>query len=156
VKTVEVTIAGRSYTVTPLPIRRNREWRSQFEPILQDISAFVSDLGSYAGEEFTDAPDMINRLGKVLSGRLPALTQYLLSSLDLITVAVFDYSPEIAEDREYLEENGYDHEIVAAFLQVLQLAFPFGPAVRVLTATGQKSGQKEPSTDPNLPSASLE
>lgn len=102
---VTVELADRSYEVTPLPIKRNREWRSQFDGILQDVVDFVAELGSYAGQEYEDAPDMINKLGQAVSGSLPGMANHLVAAPDLISEAVFQYSPEIAADREYIETN---------------------------------------------------
>lgn len=153
--TVEITVAERTYTVTPLPIRKNREWRSRFDPILKDLSGFVGELATYAGEDFVDAPNMINRLAQGLSGHIPMVTSYLVQSLDMIADAVFDYAPEMAKDREYIEANGYDEELVGAFVRLLPLAYPFGPAVQGLV-NRIPSGPTEPLTEQNSPTASSE
>lgn len=147
---VTVELADRSYEVTPLPIKRNREWRSQFDGILQDVVDFVAELGSYAGQEYEDAPDMINKLGQAVSGSLPGMANHLVAAPDLISEAVFQYSPEIAADREYIETNAYEDEMVAAFLKILSLAYPFGQAVQGLL----QLGRMDQLTDPNSVSQS--
>ena len=43
---------------------------------------------------------------------------------------VYAYSPELAENREYIEENGTDSQLVEAFTQIMELAY--GPFVQEL------------------------
>lgn len=43
---------------------------------------------------------------------------------------VYEYSPELAEDREYIEEHGTDSQLVEAFTQIMGLAY--GPFLREL------------------------
>ena len=136
-KVVNVTLAGKEYSITPLPIKKNREWRKQFEAPIQDAANLLTEVGSYASIEYEDAGQMIGNIGKAVSGKLAPVINHLLGSADLITDAVFQYSKEISKDRKYIEENGYDEEIVAAFLAILGLAFPFGQAVQGLMKLGQ-------------------
>jgi len=65
---------------------------------------------------------------------------------------VFLYSPEIKKDKKYIEENGFDSEIVTAFLAILSLAFPFGRAIQGLL----KLGREEPQTEASSASPSSE
>ena len=43
---------------------------------------------------------------------------------------VYKYSPELAENREYIEDNGTDSQLVEAFVQVMELAY--GPFAKEL------------------------
>ena len=156
-KTINVTVAGRDYIITPLPIRKNREWRKQFDEPINDAANLLTEIGSYADKEFEDGKAMIGQIGKAVSGSLSPVINHLLGSADTITDAVFDYSPAMQEDREYIEENGFDTEIVAAFLSILSLAFPFGQAIQGLMALGkEENGQKEQQTEANSASQSSE
>jgi hypothetical protein len=47
---------------------------------------------------------------------------------------LYEYSPALCADKERIEAESYDSEIVQAFMEVLKLAFPFGSAVGKLTA----------------------
>ena len=159
-KTIEVTVAERDYIITPLPIRKNREWRKQFDEPINDAANLLTEIGSYADTEFEDGKAMVGQIGKAISGSLSPIIHHLLGSADTITEAVFDYSPAMQEDREYIEENGFDTEIVAAFLAILSLAFPFGQAIRGLMELGKeekkKDGQKEQQMEVNSVSQSSE
>ncbi len=149
-KTIEVTVAGRKYLITPLSIRKNRKWRKQFDSPIKDAANLLAEIGSFVDVEYEDTRQMIGRVGQAVSGSLSPIVEHLLASSDTITEAVFDYSPAMKEDQDYIEENGYDTEIVDAFLEILGLAFPFGQAIRGLMSLGQA----EPQTEPNSPSQS--
>lgn len=159
-KSIQVTVAEREYTITPLPIKRNREWRKRFDAPIRDAANLISEVGSYADTEFKDMKKMVGEIGKAVSGSLPAVVNHLLGSADTITEAVFDYSPAMQEDREYIEENGFDTEIVGCFISILGVAFPFGEAIRGLMELGEEkpktNGLEEEQTEANSASASSE
>ena len=161
-KTINVTVAGRDYIITPLPIRKNREWRKQFDKPINDAASLITEIGSYANTEFEDGKAMVEQIGKAVSGgSLSPVVRHLLGSADTIINAVFDYSPAMQEDRKHIEENGFDDEIVSAFLSILSLAFPFGQAIKGLMALGkeeekEENGQKEQQTEVNSASQSSE
>ena len=98
-KTIQVSVAGRDYTVTPLPIKKNREWRKQFDAPIQDAANLVAEVGGYADGEFEDVKTMVVDIGKAVSGSLSVVINHLLGSADTITEAVFDYSPAMKKDR---------------------------------------------------------
>ena len=159
-KTVQVNIADREYTITPLPIKKNREWRKQFDAPIQDAANLFAEVGGYADKEFEDMGKMVGEIGKAVSGSLPTVINHLLGSADLITKAVFDYSPELKKDKKHIEENGFDDEIVSCFISILGLAFPFGTAIRGLMDLGKEepeaNGQKEQQTEASSASGSSE
>ncbi len=151
-KIIQIEIAGRTYDVSPLPIKANREWRKQFDAPLRTAVDFAAEIGTFTANEFEDSKTMIATIGKALSGRLSEVANILLGSADMIVEAVFQYSPAIAKDRKHIEENGFDEELVAAFMKLLALAFPFGRAIQGL----MKLGQGEQLTEANSATESLE
>ena len=158
-KTIQVSVAGRDYTVTPLPIKKNREWRKQFDAPIQDAANLLAEVGGYADGSFDDVKTMVGEIGKAVSGSLSPVISHLLGSADTITEAVFDYSPAMKKDRKYIEENGYDSELVSCFLSFLGLAYPFGQAIKGLIRMGKdltKDGQEEPQTEASSASPSSE
>jgi hypothetical protein len=50
----------------------------------------------------------------------------ILAAPDRITAMLFDYSPVLAADRARIEAEVYESELIAAFVEVLKLAYPFG------------------------------
>ncbi len=145
-KTVQVSVAGREYAITPLPIKKNREWRKQFDAPIRDAANLLAEVGSYADTEFEDMKKMVGEIGKAVSGSLPNVINHLLGSADLITEAVFDYSPAMKKDKKHIEENGFDTELVSCFLAILGLAYPFGQAIEGLLKLGQVDSQTEASS----------
>lgn len=114
-RSVEVTLAGRAYTITELPSRKNAEWRNSLQ---KPFGELVARLEGAADVELNKLND-IGALVRSVSGTL-------LGSVDIITGLLFAYSPELAKDREHIEANGYDSELLGAFTEVLKLAYPFG------------------------------
>ncbi len=137
-KTIELEIAGRKYTVTPLPIKQNREWRKRFEAPIADTANLLAQVGTYADTEFETTAVMVGEIGKVISGKLPKVIGHLIGMIDTISDAVFDYCPSMMDDRDYIEEHGFDDEMVSCFLRLLGMAFPFGPAVQGLIHLGRE------------------
>jgi hypothetical protein len=76
---------------------------------------------------------------------LPVLVNGLSHSIDEIIDMVFDYSPELAADREWIEENATSSEAVSAFVEVLKLSYPFLEILALLR------GPKGQPTSSNLP-----
>ena len=73
----------------------------------------------------------------------------LIGSMDLLLDLLFAYSPELAEDRERIEEEAYDEEALAAFTEVLKLAYPFGELLAMVngrTASKTSPNSHSPST----------
>ena len=70
------------------------------------------------------------------------VTARIFEAVDLMREKLFEYSPELAADRERIETEGYDSEIMAAFIEVLKLAFPFGQVIGLVSAAIEKAGQQ--------------
>ena len=144
-KTVTVTLASKSYTIEALSIKKSRAWREQFSaPFGQIVAMFTQTQGV----DLT-RPEAV---GQLLSG----LKDLLLGSTDIVVRMIFAYAPQLEADRDYIEEHGTDDEAVAALLEVLKLAYPFG-GVLSLVQTGltamatsknshSQSGEKTPTT----------
>jgi hypothetical protein len=151
-KQITVELAGKEYAISPLPIRKAREWRKQFEEIIADISELLSTVGEYVDVEFENTQAMVSTIGSLVSGNLSKVAGYLLGSADIMAEAIFTYSDELAKDRERIEDEAFDDELVQVFLAILKLAFPFGGAVEGLI----KLGQEPPETPQSSASVSSE
>lgn len=114
-KTVAVTLAEREYTIQQLPIKASRVWRGQ---LAGPFTELVNVLEGAERIELNNAHD-IAAVVRSLSGTL-------IGSIDLVLELLFAYSPELKKDREYIEQHAYDDEAMAAFTEVLRLAYPFG------------------------------
>jgi hypothetical protein len=117
-----VKLAGKEYVLKPLPIRRAREVRQRLTgPVMQAIQA----IRSSSTISLTDAEG----IGSVMD----ALRLVLLDSIDLCLEILFEYSSELAMDRERIETEAIDEEALTAFLEVIKLLFPFGILVKSLS-----------------------
>ena len=76
---------------------------------------------------------------------VPAAILNLSNSMDDISALVFDYVPEMKDDQEWIMDNVYDSELVAAFMEVLKLNFP------IMGVWGLVTGFRAPGTSSNLP-----
>lgn len=135
---VTVTLAEQQYLIKELPSRKNMEWR---QAISEPFGELVDAL--------TNAPslEVDNAAGLAQIGQLVRMvTSRVVGSIDLMREALFDYSPALDGDRERIENEGYDSEIVAAFTQVLRLAFPFGQMIDLASQAIAKAGQQQRQT----------
>lgn len=137
-RSVNVTIAGKQYVVSQIPSRASSEWRKKFSEPLTSLLNVLDGLGSLKIDKVEDFMPIVRTLATTA-----------LTSIDLIHDMVFDYSRELAEDRERLETEGYDDEFVETFMQILSLAYPFGSIVDQLRdglkATGTSKSSHSPS-----------
>lgn len=137
-KTAVVTIGEKSYTVREAKRKASAKWRQAFQAEFTDVANLIEGLPR---TEMTP---------EALGGLLHQIVGKVGGSVDILAELVFDYSPELAADRETIEEEAYDSEIMAAFTAVLKLAYPFGSVLETmngLVALGQKA-------KPTLPSSS--
>lgn len=113
-KSVEISLGGQAYTVTELPMRKNAAWRQKVGQLVGTVAGLVEatqiDLNNTA-----DLIGVVNQVRDVL-----------ITAPEELTALLFDYSPALAADRERIEAEVYESELLAAFVEVLKLAFPFG------------------------------
>ncbi len=133
-RTVKVTLAGREYTIEELRSRANGEWRTKLQ---EPFGQLVDKLQS-AGDTELSRPGDIANLVRSVAGTL-------VQSPDTLKGLLFDYSPTLAKDRERIEAEAYDSEILDAFTEILKLAYPFGGWVTKLASLAAL-GQKRPAT----------
>lgn len=173
-KTAKVTFAGRDYLIAEKNIGPASVWRehlnaSQTMQIFRSLDAAMIQLVAVA-DMTTDMVNVLDGEGKPVlddSGKpiqaqrgfagielnqvvsvakiLPVIINGLSGSIDEIIDMVFDYSPELAADREWIEENATNSEAMIAFMEVLKLCYPF------LDILGLVRGQRAQPTSSNLP-----
>ena len=114
---VTLTLGGREYHVTELPTKRNEAWRKQVMAQLTDVADLIQTAPQ---TEMTAAG--IGQILRAVSGKV-------VGSVDIIVGLLFAYAPVLDADRERIEAECYDSELMDAFVAVLKLAFPFGQAI---------------------------
>ena len=131
-KTITVPLGGKSYEVQALPIRKARAWRKKFA---EPFNLIVGTLEALPGVEITKPED--------LALLVRSLSEVLLGSVDTLVDMLFDFSPALAADKDYILDHATDDEAVRAFVEVLKLAYPLVELVGVI----RNAVQPQPPTD---------
>lgn len=139
-KSETVTIGEKPYTIREAKRKANAKWRQRFQAEFVEIAALIEGLPK------TDLT------ADAIGGLLNQIVAKVGGSVDILAELVFAYSPELAADRETIEEEAYDSEIMAAFTAVLKLAYPFGSVIETLSSLAEL-GRKGKSTSPNSSSS---
>lgn len=126
-KTVQITLGGKAYTVTELPLRKNAEWRQQ----LSWLVASVTDLVGASQIDLHNTGDLIGVINQV--------RDVLMTAPEQVTELLFSYAPEVAADRARIEAEVYESELLSAFVEVLKLAFPFGELLNLASGLTPKA-----------------
>ncbi len=128
-QTISIILGGTTYAVPPAPIKRAREWRAKLRAPIDDITALLStDMAA------------INDWKALAEKALPVLLGITDTLLDL----VYAYAPALKTQQDQIEADGYDEEVVDAFLAILKVAFPLGRLTSLL-------GPEKPATLMSLP-----
>lgn len=129
-KKVDVFFAGRTFTLSEKPMGVAAIWRKHLREskvmlIFESLDTAMIELVKVADGVDEGGWGNVD-LGKVINVAkiLPVIVNGLTNSIDDIADLLFAYSPELAEDREWILEHAYDTEAVTAFMEVLTLAFP--------------------------------
>ncbi len=101
-QTMTVRLGGREFVVRQLPIRRDAAWRESVKPLIDPIA----DMAMAAGIA-NPTPDRLVKL---------AFTSALFAEPMTVLAAVCDYAPELASERDWMEENAYADEALEALL----------------------------------------
>ena len=131
---ITVTLGGRQYSIEKLPIRQSQRWRQSLAEPFGEISQTLEAASLVEVDQLSDIAGLVRRASGVLLG-----------SVDKMLDLLFAYSSALAADREYIEENAYDDEALAAFVEVLKLAYPLEQLMYLIR------GRTVSKTSSNLP-----
>ena len=126
----------RQYIVEGAGILRGRIWRARFG---ETVLPLLEQLPGIMDFEFEKPEDLLKLL--------PFVQKIVLEALDDVFELLILYSPEMEADREWIEENATERQIVGAFMEVLRLAVPF----EVDNLLGNLTGSKNLQTGSNSP-----
>jgi len=145
-KSKVVTLAGRTYTIESLKFKAERAWRKKYDAPIGDLINAISNVKEMSGKEYDKAGDLMREVGTVLLAHANDLIRALLESPDTLFDAICDYSPALASDRAFIEENAYQDEIALVFVEVLKIAYPFGSLLGIVTSLGSLEKQTTPNS----------
>ena len=138
-----VEIAETTYVIREAKRKANAKWRQRFQVQFTEIADLIEGLPD------TDlTPQAIGNLVRQITAKVGG-------SVDEMAELVFAYSPELKANREAIEDDAYDSEIMAAFTAVLKLAYPFGSLVEMVSGLSNL-GQEAKATSPNSFSANTD
>lgn len=144
-KSVVVELAGKTYTVQSLKFKAERAWRKKYDAPISSLINALSQTQSIT-DRSSEPGQWLREMGGVLLAHAGELVNALLSSPDTLMDAICEYSPAIASEREWIEENAYQEEIAKAFVEVLKIAYPFGQLLGIVTSLGSLEKQTTPSS----------
>ena len=136
-RTETITLVEKEYILREMPVRPARQFR---EALKAEFGSFIALVEGSPNVELTD-------MGAV-SGLLRTLSATLLDSVDKALDLLLQYSPELAKDREYIEDNAVGSQVVDGFLAAVGLSFPFFGSERIgrLTSTIRQIGSSSKPT----------
>lgn len=138
-RTAKITIASKTYTVEELPRRKSAEWRARLRGEMSGLVQLMENAPDAA-----DAADGQMTAAAIIPLATAAVRQ-VLGSIDTAYEMLLEYAPELARDRERIDEAAYDSEVIDAFMAVLGLAYPFGAAAGRILAL-MPNGSPKPLT----------
>jgi len=118
---VTVTLGGTDFEIQRANIKRSREWRQKFGEPLQVIIGVLQQADNIQIDSMAGAAGLLEQVGSLL-----------LNSVDLLIEALFDYSPALQAEREWIEDNATDLEAMNALWEVIQIVYPFGSLMNKL------------------------
>ena len=145
-KSTNVNLAGRTYTIESLKFKAERAWRKKYDAPIGNLISAISNIKELSGKEYDKASDLMKEIGGVLLAHANELMRALLESPDTLLDAICDYSPALAADRALIEENAYQDEIARVFVEVLKIAYPFGALLGIATSLGSAEKQTAPNS----------
>lgn len=128
---VQIVLGERTHMVTPLKSRKAELWRNKVDMPVEQIQTLLANVDNI------DLSDPAS-----LSVLLSMVSQYVIGSPTLINNLVIEY----AQLSDEIKDEAYDHEFVVAFVEILKLAYPFGPLLTMFP------GLQSRLTSKNLPS----
>jgi hypothetical protein len=127
-KNVTITLGGKKYEIVEAPMRTNAAWRASLSGLLTDVGGLMESATTV---ELNNVGDMLTVVRQI--------QDVLLAAPDRLTAMLFDYSPVLAADRARIETEVYESELIAAFVEVLKLAYPFGDLLRLANGLAPKA-----------------
>lgn len=130
-KEIVIQIGGVDYEVPPLKIKPARIWRETLS------SKFDVIVNAMTGAGIIEVKDL-----KGIGELVDSLRGTLIGSIDTVFDLVCSYAPAIEKDRERIEEDAYDEEIIEAFTKILVLAFPLGKILLTMSGLAASTTSK--------------
>lgn len=130
-RSATITLGGVQYTINELPSRKAAAWRQ----LMQTKLAVIANL-------IESAPETDITSGVALAQLINAVGASLIRSTDTIIELLFEYAPILNEKMRDGNIDFYDSELIAAFVEVVKLAYPFGHLANLLARFGSGAASR--------------
>jgi hypothetical protein len=117
--TTQVILGGKEYTLRPLPRKKARYWRAQLQNTLDPLLTGMQNIMTPNADQGIDDVTLI---GLIRDQVLPTILTYP----DLVWDLLLAYAPNLAERADELDERATDAEVMNAFVEAVQQAYPLG------------------------------
>lgn len=147
---VEVQMGDRTFRIDRLKTRASDEWRDKlgasglWAKVLEGIKQVLPVVRNGENVQMSEIADLLPQV-------LPTIQEMLLGGMREMRGLLFNYAASLRDEEEWVLNNAYDEQIVAAFVEVVQLAFPFGRVLSYLSGLSQRPTKPNSST-PNTES----
>lgn len=136
-----VDLGGKAFEIRALPMGASRKWRKKYAEPLQAVIGVLRNAGDLQLTTTDEAGEEKMNAGAIL-GLVQQVGSLLINSMDWIWDAVLEYSPALANEEAFIEENAYNDEALEVLWEILKLEYPFGILDRLspgAATTGKRS-----------------
>jgi hypothetical protein len=130
-KTIKFVLGEDEYQIA-LNYKITRDWRKQLK---EPIEETLAEIGQVQGVEFSNIEEMI----PIVRQLLPTLIFLPDRMAELLLVA----HPTLTDNRDKIEEEADDEQIIDAFVKVAKAAFPFDSMMALFPKDSSGRGQKQ-------------
>src|SRR3990167_6481371 len=137
---IAVELGEREFAIIEAGYRRARVWKTRFlSDLYGPLQVELQKISGFSLDEKTLFED--------LARLQPTIALVLVDLVDVVIELLITYSSALEEEREYIEANASDRQIIAAFWEVLRLANPLPAGL-----FGRLAGLARTGTLPSWPS----
>ena len=168
-RSVTITLGGKEYTVTQLPLRKNVAWQHAVAVHLKEILKVIPNLMSIIEPVIKQGAAKSERgatqsiLDAITAERLPELVatggDLLVGAVDAMPVMldlIYEFDEPLKLDAERIEAEVTEEEVVRAFVEIAKLSFPFGQKVgELLKGLTTPAAPQAPATGSGTETTSL-
>jgi hypothetical protein len=159
-RSIVVTLGEKPYTVTQLPLRQNAAWQRKVaenaKPLLAAMPSLLSALGPVIQQTGNGWLSALN--DQTMPALLDSGSGVLLGVIDAMPVMLdllYEFDPALNLDKQHIEDEATEEEVIAAFVDIVKMSFPFGSRLgdllKACQATMAASGGTTAMTTPNSP-----
>lgn len=136
IETTQIELGERTFEIRTAPFARSRLWRRQ---LIGEVKPLFEQVAAAQDMTFETAADLLNLW--------PLAETLLVEGLDLIFEMVISYAEPLEAEREWIEQNATDQQIMAAFQEILRL----GDFLGLMPMMSRRFGQMTIGTSTNSP-----